>query len=92
MCTVPEQFALSQNFPNPFNPSTNFEFRVADFGLASLKVYDMFGREIATPVNRELVPGVHRATWDATGFPSGVYFYSLRAGREVQTRKLVLVK
>ncbi|MCI0708095.1 MAG: T9SS type A sorting domain-containing protein [Ignavibacteriae bacterium] len=60
--------------------------------MAKLTVHDIFGREIAKLVNRELAPGIHRATWDATGFPSGVYFYTLRAGGHTQTRKLLLVK
>ncbi|MGE5861838.1 MAG: amidohydrolase family protein [Ignavibacteria bacterium] len=94
-------YELMQNYPNPFNPLTNFVFRIADFGLVSLKIYDLLGNEIATIVNEELEPGQYHFRFSAASidspqshFPlaSGVYFYRLKAGRFVSTKKFVLMK
>jgi hypothetical protein len=90
--TPPTKYALSQNFPNPFNPSTSFEFSVSGFGFVSLKVFDVLGREVATLVNEARPAGVYTIRWDASSFPSGVYFYRLQAGSFVDTKKLVLAK
>jgi len=89
---VPERFSLSQNYPNPFNPTTNFEFRIADFGLVNLTIYDAMGRVIETLQNGELKPGVYKAEWNASGYPSGVYFYKLSAGSFTETNKMILAK
>jgi hypothetical protein len=89
---VPSQFSLSQNFPNPFNPSTNFEFRIANFGWATLKVFDVLGREVATLVNEVRPAGVYTIRWDASSIPSGVYFYRIQVGSFAETRKMVLAK
>jgi len=89
---LPEEFALEQNYPNPFNPSTNVRFQIADLGLASLRIYDVLGREIATLVNEELKPGSYEVTWDASGRASGVYFYRLQTENYVDTKKLMLVR
>jgi hypothetical protein len=90
--TVPTQFGLSQNFPNPFNPGTSFEFRVWSLEFVSLKVFDLLGREVAILVNEVRSPGVYTVRWDASAFPSGVYFYQLRAGIMVETKKMLLAK
>jgi poly(beta-D-mannuronate) lyase len=97
---VPEEnFWLHSNYPNPFNPTTNFEFRLpagqagtANLGLATLKVFDVLGRDVATLVNEVRPAGVYTVRWDASSFPSGVYFYRLRAGDFVETRKMVFAK
>jgi len=96
----PKEFRLEQNFPNPFNPSTTLEFAVPTSRLVLIKVYDVLGREIATLVNEVLQPGIHRARWNAAGFPSGVYFFRMqvrqisdgKAGGFVATRKALLMK
>ncbi len=90
--SVPTEFTLSQNYPNPFNPSTTIMFGLSAQVRASLRVYDMLGREITTLFDEEIVPGTYSVTWDAGGHPTGVYFYRLVAGDFVQTRKFVLVK
>ena len=90
--SVPTEFTLSQNYPNPFNPSTTIMVGISAQVRASLKVYDMLGREITTLFDEEIVPGTYSVTWEAGGQPTGVYFYRLVAGDFVQTRKLVLVK
>jgi hypothetical protein len=89
---IPEGYLLKQNYPNPFNPTTNFEFRIADFGLATLKIYDVLGNEVATIVNEQLPAGDYNFQWNANGFASGVYFYQLKAGRFVDTKKLILLR
>jgi hypothetical protein len=87
----PTGFSLEQNYPNPFNPSTGIGYRVSGFGMVTLKVYDLLGREVATLVNERKEPGRYVVAWDASKFSSGIYLCTLKAGSFVQTRKLVLV-
>ena len=89
---IPKQFALSQNYPNPFNPSTTIEFALPGTGYVTLQVHNVLGEMIATLVLEELAAGTYEATWDASGYPGGVYFYRLTAGNNVQVRKMLLVK
>jgi hypothetical protein len=100
---LPQSFTLEQNYPNPFNPSTRIEFQVqsgaerhgatgAHFEFVSLKVYDLLGREVATLVNEVMRPGSYERTFVVTGLASGVYFYRLKAGAFVETKKLAVVK
>jgi phosphatidylserine/phosphatidylglycerophosphate/cardiolipin synthase-like enzyme len=89
---LPEAYALTQNYPNPFNPSTAFSFSVKHAGMVTLKIYDVVGREVATLVNREMAAGSYRAEWNASNLSSGVYFYQLRAGEFISTKKMVLQK
>jgi trimeric autotransporter adhesin len=89
---VPSSFGLSQNYPNPFNPTTNFEFRTANVGLVTLKIHDVLGREVATLVNEVRPAGLYTIRWDASAFPSGVYFCKLQAGDSFDSKKVVLLK
>jgi hypothetical protein len=89
---VPARFELLQNYPNPFNPTTNFEFRIADFGLVRLVIYDILGREVTTLINEKLQPGSYKADWDASNYPSGIYFYTLSTENFTDTKKMVLIK
>lgn len=89
---TPAEFALFQNYPNPFNPVTHFEFRVAKSEDVTLQVFDMLGREVATLVREVKVPGTYDVQWDAAGQPTGVYYYRLKAGSYIDTRKLVLIR
>lgn len=90
--TTPKSFSLNQNYPNPFNPSTTIEFSVAGIQPVTVKVHDLLGREVATLVNETLNPGTYRAQWEAAANPSGVYFYTVRAGNESITRRMILMK
>jgi hypothetical protein len=90
--TVPSPFALGQNYPNPFNPSTTISFYLPSKLFASLKVYDILGREVATLVSEELPQGKYSRLWNAAGMSSGVYFYRLQAGTFTETNKLVLLR
>ena len=87
-----QDFSLDQNYPNPFNPTTTIRFTLRDSRFTALKVYNVLGQEVANLVNREMNPGRYEVTWDATGFPSGVYFYRLSAGSFVAVKKLLLMK
>jgi len=93
-------FALFQNYPNPFNPSTVISWQLAVGTFVTLKIFDVLGNEIATLINEEQQAGNHSFNFDATNkrqlttnsLPSGVYFYQLRAGSFVQTKKFILMK
>jgi hypothetical protein len=89
---VPEGFGLSQNYPNPFNGVTKIEFRIPKVEFVSLKVFDVLGRQVAVLVNEENPAGVYRVAWDAASLPSGVYFYRLKAGSFVETKKMLLLR
>lgn len=89
---IPNEFSLSHNYPNPFNPKTNFEFSIPKSGPVNLTIYDILGRNIETLVNSELNPGTYKTEWDATEYPSGIYFYKLESDDFSQTKKMVLVK
>jgi Zn-dependent metalloprotease len=88
----PKIFALAQNHPNPFNPSTVISFQLSVNSHATLKVFDLAGREVATLVSGKLAAGAHEARFDASALAAGVYVYRLEAGEHIATRKLLLVK
>lgn len=89
---IPTTFSLDQNYPNPFNPSTSIGFRIVDFGLVSLKVFDVLGREVATLVEGVREPGTYTVVLDGALLTSGLYFYQLKTGRFVDVKKMLLVK
>jgi hypothetical protein len=88
---VPTEYALRQNYPNPFNPATTIQFALPKSSYVSLKVYDALGRELTTLVSQELNPGYFTIRWNAN-VSSGIYFYQLRAGSYVETKKMVLLR
>ena len=89
---VPEDFSLGQNFPNPFNPSTKIQFRLPQAGHVRLEVFSVDGKKVRTLMDERRAAGVHDASFDATGLPSGTYLYSLTAGGFTQTRKMSLLR
>lgn len=89
---VVSNFELYQNYPNPFNPSTQIKFAITEQSQVSLKVYNILGKEIATLVNDVRGAGIHEVNFDGTGLASGVYFYTLQAGKFSQTNKMILIK
>ena len=96
---IPEEFSLSQNFPNPFNPSTKIKFTILSSviqseakNLTTLKIYDVLGNEVATLVNEELTTGEYEVEFNGEGLTSGVYYYQLSAGDFIQTEKMILIK
>jgi hypothetical protein len=88
----PSKFSLNQNYPNPFNPSTSFTYELSKAGFVSVKVFDLLGREVATLVNEFKQAGSYPATWNATDFGSGVYFYKMQSGSFTSTKKMILMK
>ncbi len=90
--TSPTNFELSQNFPNPFNPTTNIKFSLPEASNVTLKVFNTLGEEVANLTNRMFEAGVHNVSFDASNLISGVYFYSIEANNFVQVRKMMLLK
>jgi len=91
--TIPvKSFSLSQNFPNPFNPSTRIQYQVPSISQVVLKIYDVLGNEIATLVNEEQSEGVYEIEFNASKLSSGVYFYRLQADVFSETKKFMLIK
>ena len=88
----PKGFRLEQNYPNPFNPTTNLRFTISKLQFVELKIVDALGREVAVLVNEEKSPGSYTVEWNATSCASGVYFYTLKAGAFIETKKMLLVK
>lgn len=89
---IPRQYSLSQNYPNPFNPQTLIKFTLPEDANVTLKVFNTIGAEIKT-----IVEGVHKAGeysvyFDGSGFASGIYFYTLKTDKYIQTRKMILIK
>jgi len=89
---TPKDFRISQNFPNPFNPSTVISFQLAVRSFVTLKIYDVLGNEVAVLVNEEKPAGNYKIDFKGNNLASGIYFYTLRAGSFVQSRKMILLK
>ena len=89
---IPERLELGQNFPNPFNPTTQIDYSVAEKGTVSLKVYNLMGQEVATLIEGVQQAGDHVTTFDGTKNAGGIYYYRLTAGKASATRKFVLLK
>jgi hypothetical protein len=90
-------FKLEQNYPNPFNPATIIQYAIGSRQFVTLKVYDILGNEIATLVNEEKSAGQYEVTFDShsgevRNLTSGIYFYQLKAGSFVKTKKMILLK
>ena len=90
--SFPNDYVVYQNYPNPFNPSTTIKWQMPETGFVTLKIYDVLGREVITLVNEELGTGTHETVFDAFRFSSGVYFYQLKSGSFVETKKMILLK
>ncbi len=97
---VPANYSLSQNYPDPFNPSTAISYQLSAFSHVTLAVYDLFGSEVAELVNEDQQAGTYKVEFDASKLSSGVYFYQLKAvpqngesaGEFIETKKLLLLK
>jgi len=99
--SVPADFELYQNHPNPFNSVTKIRFDIksnvkgdspAAKSNVKIAVFDVLGREITTVVNEVLQPGVYETSWDASDYPSGIYFYQLVTHGYSKTKKMILLK
>jgi len=89
---TPETFALYNNYPNPFNPSTRIRFAISQTTFTMLKVYSILGKEVASLVNELKSPGIYEINFDGSNLSSGTYLYKLRAGNFVQTKKMILLR
>jgi hypothetical protein len=100
---IKNKFYLSQNYPNPFNPNTTIEYSIPinssisnsqrnENNKVSLKIYDILGSEVASLVNTNQTPGNYKIVFDANNFSSGIYFYTLKVGSLIQSRKMILLK
>jgi Secretion system C-terminal sorting domain len=93
---IPSRSELFQNYPNPFNPKTEIRMQIVESGHVTLRISDLLGRQIAVLLDERKAPGSHSVQWDASDFPSGVYFYTLSVQGEqshfTETRRLVLLK
>ena len=91
------KFNLSNNYPNPFNPTTNIEFSLIEKGQVTIVVYDVLGNKVKTLANKIMEPGLKTIIWDSlddngSSVSSGIYFYSLQAGYQNQTKKMILLR
>ncbi len=89
---IPVKFELGQNYPNPFNPVTNIKFSIPKEGYASLKIYDVSGKLVATYLDEYVKAGHYNAEVDGRDLSSGTYFYTLKAGDFMETKKMILLK
>jgi photosystem II stability/assembly factor-like uncharacterized protein len=85
-------FSVEQNFPNPFNPTTNIKYAIGSRQFISLKVFDVLGNGIATLVDEEKPAGNYEVKFDGVNLPSGIYFYKVQAGTFTQIKKMTLIK
>ncbi|HPI38252.1 MAG TPA: T9SS type A sorting domain-containing protein [Ignavibacteriaceae bacterium] len=85
-------YSLSNNYPNPFNPSTRISYAIPIVSFVTLKIYDVIGNEVATLVNENKEAGLYELTFEAGKLSNGVYFYELKANEFRMVKKLVLMK
>lgn len=89
---APLSFSLSQNYPNPFNPLTKFDYTLPSTSHIKLVIYNAIGEEVKVLVDEIKETGYYTQEFNSSGIPSGIYFYQLRAGDFVSTKKLILLK
>jgi hypothetical protein len=89
---IPTGYSLMQNYPNPFNPTTTIEFSIPHLGFVTLKIYNALGEVVITLVSENLTAGSYKFDWHATNLSSGVYYYQLKTGDFIQTRKMILMR
>ncbi|MEW6196948.1 MAG: T9SS type A sorting domain-containing protein [Bacteroidota bacterium] len=88
---LPTQYAIA-NYPNPFNPTTTIKYQLPEAGMVTLKVYDILGKEVAELVNETKAAGYYEVSFDASKLTSGVYIYSIHAGKFVESKKMILLR
>ena len=86
------KYSLEQNYPNPFNPKTLIRYQLPAVSNISIKVYDIYGRELQTLVNQRMQPGSYEVTFDGTPFSSGIYFYRIVSDAWSETKRMILIK
>jgi hypothetical protein len=89
---IPQDYQLAQNYPNPFNPSTTIEYSLPEQVDVTIKVYDVLGNELEVLFSGNKSAGIHRVTWSASNYASGIYFYTINAGTFNQVKKMIMIK
>jgi hypothetical protein len=90
---LPAEYRLSQNFPNPFNPSTTIRYTIPNESMVTLKIFNVLGQEVKTLINHEMISsGRHDISFYASSLPSGIYFYRIQADNFVDVKKMTLLK
>lgn len=89
---IPKEYKLYQNFPNPFNPTTNINFDIIRNGNVRIIVYDLLGREVETLVNQDMSPGRYKLDFNAVNYASGMYIYKIVTSDFVDVKKMLIVK
>ena len=89
---LPAEFELSQNYPNPFNPTTTIKFSIPQTNVVKMKIYNLLGQEVQTLINQEMSAGSYTVDFDASRLASGLYIYSITAGKYSAAKKMVLLK
>ena len=89
---IPVDYYLSENYPNPFNPSTKIKYSIPQTSFVTLKIYDILGREIETLVNEEKNVGYYEVNFDANRLASGIYIYKMQAGNFISSKKFILLR
>ena len=89
---IPKEYSLEQNYPNPFNPSTTITFTISSSGFSTLKIYNSIGEIVEVLLDKELSSGSYKIEWNASKYPSGVYFYQLITNEFFETKKMILLK
>ncbi len=88
----PLGFTLNQNYPNPFNPSTIISYSIPEKSFVTIKVYDVIGNEVATLINNQMEAGEHSVKFNGSNLSSGIYYYQIKDGNNIATKKLMLLK
>lgn len=89
---IPFSYSLKQNYPNPFNPVTSISFDIPISGFVKLEIYNLIGEKIAEFLNKNLTAGTYNIEWDASAYPSGLYFYKITTNAFTETKKMILIK
>ncbi|MCB0727079.1 MAG: T9SS type A sorting domain-containing protein [Ignavibacteriae bacterium] len=89
---LPTEYSLKQNYPNPFNPSTNIQYDLPTDNFVTIKIYNVLGKEIATLINENKTAGRYIVSFNASKYPSGIYYYKIKAGSYESIRKMMLIK
>ena len=90
--TLPKTFALGNNYPNPFNPTTTIQYNIPKYSNVSIRIFDLRGRQVALLVDQHMNPGYFSVVWNGNQYSSGLYFVQMIAGQYVDTKKLMLIK
>jgi len=89
---IPFKFTLKQNYPNPFNPKTIINYELPITNDVDLSIYNLLGQKVVTLVSEKQKAGYHQVEWNASGFASGIYYYSIKAGEFQDVKKMVLLR